>query len=500
MTSTPTIEDASSDPQRSTSDDASATPTATNNPTTSPTGGGSGLHTAARLIGATALVGAAIIHFAYAPGHLDEEFSHGAFFLVTGWLGLALATGLVLRARPERVWLAATALVNLGIVAVWLVSRTVGVPGSEAEGVGFPDVTATVLELIAVVAALALLTGVLADRPLGRDRTPIFGLAGVGALATVTLVSMAVSPSFAGEHGAGGHGHDGGAGEEAAGHGHDGAASMASGSGSASAEEWADQRFSALAGYSSDEQVDKFKQLEADYLSEQILSRSDVLRELPPAEAEERLTTYVDWAVENTIALLDGAQTNGEGMHSHGATAWQPITDPADQLELQAQLDAASKVIDQFPTVAAAEAAGYRQIAPYVPGIAAHWINGDFDGEFDPGKPEMLLFNGTEQTSRLVGLSYATIGDEPPEGFVGPNDTWHAHPGLCMLEGFVVGIDGTPEDLCTSIGGDIATNLRNLQMAHLWQVPGWESPWGLFSAENPNVNVATSDLMRTLEP
>ena len=31
-------------------------------------------------------------------------------------------------------------------------------------------------------------------------------------------------------------------------------------------------------------------------------------------------------------------------------------------------------------------------------------------------------------------------------------------------------------------------------MAHLWQVPGWESSWGLFSGENPALNLATSDV------
>ena len=30
-------------------------------------------------------------------------------------------------------------------------------------------------------------------------------------------------------------------------------------------------------------------------------------------------------------------------------------------------------------------------------------------------------------------------------------------------------------------------------MGHLWQVPGWESPWGLFSGENPVINLATTD-------
>jgi hypothetical protein len=452
-------------------------------------GAGAGLWDIARWTAAVAMVGAGIIHFAYAPVHLDEELSHGLFFLVTGWLQLMLAVALVTRIRPRQLWLAATALVNLGIVAVWVVSRTAGVPGAEVESVGFPDVTASVLEAVAVLASFAVLSGLLADRAVqGRAGS---ALVGVGALATVALVSMAVSPSFAGEHshGAGGH-SDGGDAAAADGHGH--------AAGGPSAEEWADIRYAALSGNASPEFIDEFEAAEAEYLGGQIRDRSQLLRTLPPDEADARVTAYTDWAIANTMDLLDGAQTNGAGMHSHGAVAWQPLTDPADRIALQDQLEEAGAVIDQFPDIAAAEAAGYRQISPYVPGIGAHWINGNFDDKFEAGKPEMLLFNGTDPDSELVGLSYATVGPEAPEGFVGPNDSWHAHPGLCMLGGLVVGIDGTPKELCESIGGEIAAGLANLHMAHLWQVPGWESEWGLFSAENPQLNVVTWDIGRDI--
>jgi hypothetical protein len=448
-----------------------------------------------RWLAATALVGAGIIHFAYAPVHLDEELTHGLFFLVSGWLQLLLAAALVMRSRPERTWLAVIAVVNAAVIGVWVVSRTTGVPGSEAESVGFPDVTATVLEAVATLAAVALFVGLVANRPLRVGAG--LGSVGVGAIATIAVVSMAVSPSFAGEHShggeAGGHSHGGDEAAGGAGHGH-GAMDM-------DPEEWAQLRYDSLAGYAPPEVVEEFKAAEHEYLSEQIRTRSDLLRTLPEDEAEARIDEYSDWAVENTISLLEGAQSNGpagEGMHSHGPTTWQPITSAEDQQELQAQLEEAGTVIEQFPDVAAAEAGGYRQISPYVPGIGAHWINGNFDGEFEAAKPEMLLFNGTEQDSELIGLSYAAISDEPPEGFVGPNDQWHAHPGLCMLGGLVIGIDGTPEELCESVGGEIAAGLANLQMMHLWQVPGWESEWGLFSAENPDINVATSDLGREI--
>lgn len=459
--------------------------------------GTTGLWDIARWTAAVAMVGAGIIHFAYAPMHLDEELSHGLFFLVTGWLQMVLAVALATRIRPRQLWLGVTVLANLGIIATWVVSRTTGVPGSEAESVGFPDVTATVLEAVAVLAAFAVLSGVLADRALrGRAGRAGVGFVGVGSVATIALVSMAVSPSFAGDHAhggeAGGHGHGDAGGEAAAGDHHGGAAAM-------DPEEWQAIRYDALSGFATPEQIDQFEAVEAEYLGNQIRERSDLLRTLPEDEVDARVTAYTDWAIANTMDLLDGAQTNGEGMHSHGASEWQPIDDPADQLALQRQLEEAGTTIELYPDIAAAEAAGYRQVSPYVPGIGAHWINGALlDGTFEPGKPEMLLFNGTEQTSELVGLSYAALSDEPPEGFVGPNDSWHAHPGLCMLGGLVIGIDGTPEDLCESVGGDIASGLGNLQMAHYWPVPGWQSEWGLFSAENPNLNVATSDIGRAI--
>jgi len=98
--------------------------------------------------------GAAVLHFAFAPDHLDEEATHGAFFLVVGWLQLLWALAVLL--RPSRRVLLLGAL-NLGVVAVWVVSRTTGLPGEAAEPVAFPDALATGLEVaLALGAALAV--------------------------------------------------------------------------------------------------------------------------------------------------------------------------------------------------------------------------------------------------------------------------------------------------------------------------------------------------------
>jgi hypothetical protein len=440
-------------------------------------------------VAVTALAAASVIHFAFAPAHLDEETSHGGFFLVVGWLQLAVAAGLALRIRPPRAWQAAAVVLSAGVVAVWLVSRTVGVPGSEQEDVGFADLLATGLELVTLAAAAALWLGIPTRRVMTRRVG--FGMATLGSLSAVALVSLSVSPSL--------DGHDHAHGEEAGGHSHGGGHADGHGDMADGGQDFAQVRMEALGGYLPEDQIEEFMTMAREDLATEIRDRSDFLRTLPEDEQQERIDAYTQWAVENTVALSGDAQasgTEGEGMHSHGPTEWQPITDPDDLLALQGQLDEAGQVIERYPTVADAEAAGYHQISPYVPGIATHYINGDFDNSFDPARPEMLLYNGTDPTSPIVGLSYATVGPEPPEGFVGPNDVWHNHPALCMLGGLVIGIDGTPEDLCESVGGNINRGIGNLWMGHLWQVPGWESPWGLFSAENPSINAATSDMWR----
>jgi FtsP/CotA-like multicopper oxidase with cupredoxin domain len=97
-------------------------------------------------------LGAAAIHAAVMPQHFQEYTLFGVFFLVTalGQAGLAAA----LLYSPSR-WLAIVGIEgNLALVALWLISRTVGVPiGPDpwrAETVGVADTAATMLELIAV--------------------------------------------------------------------------------------------------------------------------------------------------------------------------------------------------------------------------------------------------------------------------------------------------------------------------------------------------------------
>jgi len=99
---------------------------------------------------------AALIHLWATPEHFEEWWGYGAFFLVAA-LAQALYAPLVL-VRPTRMVLLSGIAGNLGIVALYLLTRTVGIPlfgpgAGEVEGVGFVDLCATASE-VGIAAAL----------------------------------------------------------------------------------------------------------------------------------------------------------------------------------------------------------------------------------------------------------------------------------------------------------------------------------------------------------
>jgi hypothetical protein len=90
---------------------------------------------------------AAVIHASVAADHRGFP-AHVAFFLVVAAVQSGLAAA-VLR-RPSGRWLAAIAAANGAVIAVWVVSRTVGLPvegASAAESIGFKDGICVLLEV-----------------------------------------------------------------------------------------------------------------------------------------------------------------------------------------------------------------------------------------------------------------------------------------------------------------------------------------------------------------
>jgi hypothetical protein len=82
-------------------------------------------------------------------------------------------------------------------------------------------------------------------------------------------------------------------------------------------------------------------------------------------------------------------------------------------------------------------------------------------------------------------------GGKAPEGFAGPNDHWHAHTNVCVRMGAggleaPLGSDGdvTPQR-CQAVGGWLIADTG--YMAHVWTVPGWANPEGVFSELNPRI-------------
>jgi hypothetical protein len=186
-----------------------------------------------------------------------------------------------------------------------------------------------------------------------------------------------------------------------------------------------------------------------------------------------------------------------DGHGGRGPVAATPLsTAERDRYRFEATL--ASQAVTRFPTVQDALAGGYRRTTPYVPCIGAHYLkDGALGNPFDPAEPEVLLYDGTEPDSRIVGLSYMQVTDPAtaPEGFTGPNDHWHTHRALCMAKDatVIVGPGTTTVAGCEQRGGRM-TALDNLWNLHMWNVLGWESRWGLFSSEHPDLGGSVGDI------
>lgn len=111
---------------------------------------------------------AAVIHFAVTPEHFEEYVLFGVFFVVLA--AFQLVWGVVMPQRPSPWVLWVGLLVNLGVIVIWVVSRTAGLPigpeAGEAEEIGVLDGVSTAAEALIVLGTAWLLAG-------GRSRHPV---------------------------------------------------------------------------------------------------------------------------------------------------------------------------------------------------------------------------------------------------------------------------------------------------------------------------------------
>ncbi len=369
---------------------------------------------------AALLAGAGAIHLAMAPTHVGLDTAEGVGFLAAGWVQLALAAAVLV--RPSKPVLLAVAGTSAAFLAVWVVSRTVGLPigshAGEAESVALVDGATAALEVAALLVAVALLSGT--TRRVGRLAWP----AAVGVVGALVLTTAAIASPSARDHAAGGHDESAGG----AAHGHDGEAGGAD-----------DGGFAAL--------------------------------------------------------------QNGQMGHEHaeeGAAAAEAL-DPATAGDLAAQLAATAPLVERFPTVADAKAAGYWQAGPFSPGLGTHYNSPAYnmsntDGVMDAADiaDPILIYDGIEDDSPLAGFMYMAFQETEPEGFAGSLDRWHFHTAVCIVntpEGirtpFGADLNGVTDEMCAAEGGSMLDFTG--YMVHVWTVPGYESELGTFSDLNPRI-------------
>ncbi len=142
-----------------------------------------------RVAAAAATAGAGLVHLAVVPEHWREYLPFGLFFLVVGAAQLLASA-----ARPTRRTQLGVALGQVALVALWLVSRTSGLPvGPEPwqpEEIGVADVVCVALECAAVLLLVGL--AVRGARPRRRHpvRTPLGATAVVAVAAVATFVGV----------------------------------------------------------------------------------------------------------------------------------------------------------------------------------------------------------------------------------------------------------------------------------------------------------------------
>jgi hypothetical protein len=155
---------------------------------------------------ALASLAAGGIHFAVMGDHFQEDLAVGLFFAAVAWAQVTWAVGMLV--FPGRLLLLAGLVGNLGVIVIWAVSRTSGLPvGPDpwtAEAAGRLDILATAVELAIVVGCGVLL----ARRSAGlekRGRGPILAFGLILAVLTSSAIATAGehlhSPAAADHHG-----------------------------------------------------------------------------------------------------------------------------------------------------------------------------------------------------------------------------------------------------------------------------------------------------------
>lgn len=373
----------------------------------------------------------AVIHFAVAGSHFDEYWAFGVFMLVVAWLQLLWAVGAVATAaRPRRLLLAGGAVLDAGVIAVYIVTRTAGDvigPAPHAvEPFGFGDLLCTVLEAI-LVAGCAWLLIAGTDRPVRRQRM----ITAPAATAVVTAVLLSAALVAGGPEMAMNTGGNSAAGGTSSGGG-----------------------------------------------SMQMGGAGTPAIKLPTATPAGDITMP-----DTNMQMMPGMR-----MASSAPCTATPTT--AQQQAAVTLVDNSWAGAHTYQSLAAAKAAGYRPITPAGAPVV-HYLNPAYYRDtvlggpvLNTAEPQSLVYANTPKGAVLVAAMYITSprhGPTPQPG--GCLTQWHVHTNLCLSRGLgVVGSISAGQPSCPP--GSV--NRVTQPMMHIWFVP---IPGGPTAIDAPDAQV-----------
>jgi hypothetical protein len=372
-------------------------------------------------------IATAVIHFAVSGAHFQEYWLFGVFMLVVAWLQLLWAMMAV--TRPARWVLWSGVMLNSGVIAVYVVTRTagdiIGPTPTAVERVGFGDGLCTGLEALIAAGCGWLLISKL-DRSVRRQGLALAS-AGTGTL-TAALLSVALVAG-----------------------GPEMVMTM-----TASAVPASHQQMQMAGG---------------------------------PA-AGIRLATA---SPAGDITLPDPNMQMAAGMKMASSAPCTAIPTKAQQHAAVRLVDASWQDARKYQSLAVARAAGYRPITPTGAPVVHYLSRSAYLATFLGGpvirlsEPQSLVFANTPEGAVLVAAMYITTprGATPQPG--GCLTQWHVHTNLCTQRGFGIVAAITAAHPSCPAG---SVNRVTPPMMHIWFVPIPGGPTAIDASDGQIVRAA----------
>jgi hypothetical protein len=376
-----------------------------------------------RWVAAVASLGAAAIHFAVVGEHWQEWKPEGLFFGVLGWVQVFWAVA-VLQVR-SRALLLLGALGQLGVVVLWAVTRTVGLPfgpsAGEAEAASPIDIICCGLEAVAATAALLLL--VRGVRRVRWSRGATLAAIGVLVAAMAGATTASLIPSVGGSE----HQH-------------------------ADGELTTDGHTHPTAAVTGD---------------------------IPAG-----------WVAGCHTAHTGDIADIG---HASGSCTDAPVTPQQRAAAERLVADTTADVAGRYPTLAAAEKAGYRVINQTGPLVHVGNPAYQHDGRvLDPTRVESLVYVSFGRTSMLLGAMYIAEPSAPQGPLIGGALTsWHVHTNLCVDDTAGTALNPRADGTCAP-GSAIGPTA---QMLHVWTIPYAGGPFADINS-SALISAVSSEMQR----